>query len=152
MISKEQREQRLYKKHLLELTNAVSEFLNRFDELMTRLPTRENGRVVARLSNQLDLANDSAMYFGLDYSFKKIAARKEDGSSREENLLPVKDEDDNRQPTREEVELVLLKTKHDANYANTLAAEAGLSESEIQATGQLFRETNVALKEIRKHL
>ena len=65
-----------YKKYLIELTNAVSSCLNEQDKLMKQPSTAERGRQIGALLNQLDYANDLALHFGLDLSFKKIAARK----------------------------------------------------------------------------
>lgn len=76
------REERQYKKYLVELTNAVSAYLNEHDKLMKQPPTPERGRKIAELSNKLEMSNDAALHFGLDLSFDKIAARKKQAVER----------------------------------------------------------------------
>ena len=54
------------------LTVAVQNHLSLLDAVMKTPSTLERGREIAKLSNYLDAANDSAMHFGLDMSFKLI--------------------------------------------------------------------------------
>lgn len=53
------------RKHLAELSNANLGFIFQFDELMRQPSTVDRGKAVAKLLNALDMANDSARYFGL---------------------------------------------------------------------------------------
>lgn len=65
-----------HKKHLVELTNAVVGYLNVFDRTMKRPESRERGEQLAELANLLEMANDSAMHFGLGLSFNQIKKKK----------------------------------------------------------------------------
>ncbi|MBF0556372.1 MAG: hypothetical protein HQK96_17785 [Nitrospirae bacterium] len=60
------------KKYLSELTLAVSTALRELDKVMREPAGERRGREVAKISNWLNLHNDAAMHFGLDYSFAKI--------------------------------------------------------------------------------
>lgn len=61
-----------HKKHLIALTEAVTQYLTALDAVMKEESTFERDRKIAKLSNALDVANDVAMHFGLDYGCKKI--------------------------------------------------------------------------------
>lgn len=64
------REIRDLKKHLTELTAAVSDFLKAMDGAMLRSPAADRGKSVAALCNALDLSNDLARHFGLGIDLK----------------------------------------------------------------------------------
>lgn len=53
------------RRHLRALTAAVRAFLVALDAEMAKPASPERGRRVARLANDLDLANDAALHFGL---------------------------------------------------------------------------------------
>ncbi len=57
------------KKHLRDLSNAVTEHLAALDAEMVKPHGDERGRRIAQLGNALDLANDRVRYFalGVDY-------------------------------------------------------------------------------------
>lgn len=61
-----------HKKHLIELTKTVIHFLDQINDEMKKPSSFERGRRIAKLCNFLDLENDGAMHFGLNYTFKKI--------------------------------------------------------------------------------
>lgn len=61
------------KKDLESLTVAVVNALSHLDAIMKLPSTVERGKRIAEWSNQLEMANDYAMRFGLGYSWKKIA-------------------------------------------------------------------------------
>ncbi len=61
-----------YKKHLISLTKTVAQFLTAFDIIMKEKSTALRGKKLAKICNALDMSNDSAMHFGLDYGWKKI--------------------------------------------------------------------------------
>lgn len=65
------RELNKIKNHLKELTESVSGFLVRIDAEMKKPSTPERGKVIAGLSNALEIANDSARYFGLGVDYRK---------------------------------------------------------------------------------
>lgn len=60
-----------FKKHLKDLTESVSGFLVRIDAHMKAPSTPERGRIIAKLCNELEMANDSARYFGLGVDYRK---------------------------------------------------------------------------------
>lgn len=66
------REVRKLRKHLRDLTAAVSTHLAVLDAIMKAPSTPERGQFVARLANRLNVANDGALHFGLRLSFEKI--------------------------------------------------------------------------------
>lgn len=66
------REERVLRKRLRDLSTAVSTHLAVLDALMKAPSTPERGRLVARLANRLNVANDAALHFGLGLSFEKI--------------------------------------------------------------------------------
>ena len=61
-----------HKKSLVELTTIVVRFLAAFDKIMKMPESVERGKALAKICNVLDMKNDSAMHFGLEYGFKKI--------------------------------------------------------------------------------
>lgn len=61
-----------YKKALRQLTEAVQAFENAMDVEMKQPSTPERGQRIAKLLNQLTLANQGAMHFTLGYSFGQI--------------------------------------------------------------------------------
>ena len=65
------REARAKKKHLKELSGAVTTYLEAMDVEMQRADILARGRHVAALSNALEMANDKARYFGLDVNWRK---------------------------------------------------------------------------------
>ncbi len=66
------------RKHLQSLTGAVLKALNELDVLMKQPSTEARGRAVAKVQNALEMANDSARYFGLGVDYRKD--RKQGGS------------------------------------------------------------------------
>ena len=66
-----------YKKHLKYLTESVNHFLRQLDKVMWEPPAAERGKKIAELTNQLEIQNDSAMRFGLNYGWEKINKIKE---------------------------------------------------------------------------
>jgi predicted MarR family transcription regulator len=66
-----------FKKNLANLSSAVSNFLSAIDMVMETEESRERGKKIAHLCNKLDVCNDAAMRFGLEYSFKKINKMKD---------------------------------------------------------------------------
>ena len=68
-----QRELRAMRKHLKELTQAVSLALARIDtEMAVDRDMPSHGKRMGRIATQLDIANDEAMHFGLDKGFPEI--------------------------------------------------------------------------------
>lgn len=65
------KEAQRYRKALVELSNGTLGFLFQLDELMKQPSTYERGKAVSRLMNALEMANDSARYFGLGINLKK---------------------------------------------------------------------------------
>ena len=61
-----------HKKYLILLTKSVAQCLSRLDCIMREESTIERGKKIAKLSNFLEMENDSAMHFGLDYGWRKI--------------------------------------------------------------------------------
>jgi len=72
MKPKISRESRKHKKYLTELTETVAMFLTALDIEMKKPSTHDRGKRIAKISNALDMKNSAAMYFGLDYGWKKI--------------------------------------------------------------------------------
>jgi len=68
--------ERKYRKALDDLTVEVGAFLAALDIVMKRPPSPEKGKIVAKLATHLDMANDAAMHFTLDMSFRRINSRK----------------------------------------------------------------------------
>ncbi|KKK63951.1 hypothetical protein LCGC14_2989130 [marine sediment metagenome] len=64
------------RKELKDLTTSVLIFLKHLDLLMKQPSSVERGKKIATLCNNLDIANDSAMHFGLGFGFKKIGRLK----------------------------------------------------------------------------
>jgi hypothetical protein len=64
------------KKYLEELTSSVIKYLNGIESIMKKPSTFDRGKAIAKANNYLEFQNDSALHFGLDYSFKKIARLK----------------------------------------------------------------------------
>jgi len=60
-----------YKKHLTELTNAVLIALKAIDEEMDKPSSNERGKRIAKICNELDMANDSARFFALGVDYRK---------------------------------------------------------------------------------
>ena len=56
------------KEHLQKLTEATLWALDQLDREMKKPSTPERGKIIAAICNHLELANDSAMHFGLDLS------------------------------------------------------------------------------------
>ena len=71
-----QRDARKYKKALSELTLSISHFLANLDCEMQKPSSNERGRIIARLTNELDMANDSVLHFTFGQSFHSISLRK----------------------------------------------------------------------------
>jgi hypothetical protein len=68
--------ERKYRNNLREITNAVGFALGELDAAMELPSTVDRGRLIARIANQLDLANDRALHFGLGRDFKRISKDK----------------------------------------------------------------------------
>lgn len=64
------RELKKLKGHLNELTLSVTGFILRLDHLMKAPLTIERGKAIAALTNDLDMANDQARYFGLGIDYR----------------------------------------------------------------------------------
>ena len=67
---------REFRKHLQDLTASVLIFLAKLDYAMKRPQSLERDRIVARLANALEMANDQGLHFGLGRSFGAIKADK----------------------------------------------------------------------------
>lgn len=65
-------EARRQKKGVQDLTNAVTHAINQMEVLMKQPSTVERGRAIAKVLNELDLANDTARHFLLDVPLKKL--------------------------------------------------------------------------------
>lgn len=63
-------EQRKLKKHLTDLTSAVAQYIALLDQVMKERESAERGKRIAHLSNQLEMANDTARYFGLGIDYR----------------------------------------------------------------------------------
>lgn len=59
-------------KYLKELSHTVADFERALDKDMQTEASNGRGARIARLANNLTLANQSVMRFGLGYSWKKI--------------------------------------------------------------------------------
>ena len=66
------KEARKYKGALAELVGNVERSIAAFDDVMKEPSTNRRGKKIATILNFLDMANDGAMHFGLDWGFKKI--------------------------------------------------------------------------------
>ena len=64
------KEAKHFRKYLVELSNANLSFIAQLDELMKQPSTIERGRAISKLTNALDMANDSARYFGLGVDYR----------------------------------------------------------------------------------
>lgn len=60
-----EKQSRLMKVHLTNLTRAVRRYLELMDQVVKETPSPERGQRMARLSNALEMANDQARHFGL---------------------------------------------------------------------------------------
>lgn len=76
----EKRKNRDLKRHLTALTTTTLVFLERLDQVMREPSAPDRGAKIAKLSNALDFANDTARFNGLHISFrdddKKAALQK----------------------------------------------------------------------------
>jgi len=59
------------RKSVVALTTSITNFIARMDLLMKQPSTVERGRAVAKLMNELDMANDHARYFALGVEWRK---------------------------------------------------------------------------------
>lgn len=59
------------KKHLMDLTIAVGSFLILLDREMRTPSDAQRGRRIGILSNELEMYNDRARYFGLGIDYRK---------------------------------------------------------------------------------
>lgn len=64
--------EREYKKALLNLTAELNRGLRQIDVEMTKHESPERGKNIALISNNLDMALDSALHFTLGWSFDRI--------------------------------------------------------------------------------
>jgi len=64
--------EREVRRHLKELTQNVAVALARIDAVMDQPESNERGEMIAAIVNDLELANDSAMRFGLGMSFPAV--------------------------------------------------------------------------------
>lgn len=78
MAEKTERE---LEKGLKDLTQGVAYFLAAVDYLMKQSESETRGKAIARLCNELDIANDSAMRFTLGMSFPQIRKVKDEGEA-----------------------------------------------------------------------
>lgn len=62
----ERRRSRNLKKHLRNVTDAVTRFMTALDAEMEKPSTRERGGRIASLTNELNMHNDMARRYGLD--------------------------------------------------------------------------------------
>ncbi len=67
------KEGRAYKKALEKLCGQVEQSVSALDAIMKGPSTYSRGKNLAKIRNFLDMANDSALYFGLHWGWKKIA-------------------------------------------------------------------------------
>ena len=65
------------KRALRDLTRSVAAFVARMDNEMERPNSTERGGRISQLVNELDMANDRALHFGLDMSFPAIRKLKQ---------------------------------------------------------------------------
>lgn len=61
---------RRMRKHLVELSEAVTEHLAGLDAEMAKPSTVERGKRIAVLASSLDMANDRVRYFALDVDYR----------------------------------------------------------------------------------
>ena len=64
------KEERRLRQHLKDLTITVTSFLDALDREMAQPSTNERGQRIARLANDLNMANDNARFFGLNIDFR----------------------------------------------------------------------------------
>ena len=83
-MNPETKQLREYKKCLVSLTGSVAQALSLIDAAMRWPSTVERGERIAMICNALDMANDSAMHFGLGYGWKKIQNIKKGGDRKNE--------------------------------------------------------------------
>lgn len=69
MATKEERELR---QNLKDLTRSFLVLLARLDVVMKQPQSPERGKAIARICNDMDVANDCAMRFGLGLNFGQI--------------------------------------------------------------------------------
>lgn len=69
--------ERKLKQHLRDLSDAVTAHLSALDAAMKQPESAKRGRTIAKLANDLDLANDRVRYFalGVDYRTDKKGQR-----------------------------------------------------------------------------
>ena len=60
------------KQYLINLTSTVAKGLTAIDRIMKKPASVDRGRRIAKVCNALDIANDAAMHFCLNYDFEKI--------------------------------------------------------------------------------
>ena len=70
-IADAKREARKYKRALAALTAAVAQCVEELDATMREPESRGRGRKIAAVSNALEMANDTARYFGLGVDWRK---------------------------------------------------------------------------------
>jgi len=61
-----------YKKELQALTSRLNNLLGYLDKEMEKKESPDRGKNLAKIANAMDYANDYAMHFGLEMTFKKI--------------------------------------------------------------------------------
>ncbi len=66
-----------HRKHLIGLSSAVARALVLIDKEMKKPSNENRGKRIAEITNSLEMANDIALRFGLDYGFNKITKLKE---------------------------------------------------------------------------
>jgi len=71
-----EREARKYRKVLQDLSNAVLIYLSELDRVMKMPSNVERGKLVALLSNKLELVNDQVRYFTLGVDYRKDDKKK----------------------------------------------------------------------------
>jgi len=64
-------EERKLKKALKELSLAVSRFLRLLDDTMTQPEGKARGQAIAKLSNDLEMANDLVRFFSLGVDYRR---------------------------------------------------------------------------------
>lgn len=64
------------RRELQKLSCSVINQLARLDSEMKKPSSFEHGKIVAGIANDLDMANDFAMHFGLGLGFRKISKMK----------------------------------------------------------------------------
>lgn len=65
------KEARKYKKELEKLSQSCFIFLRKLDEVMKLPESASRGRMIARLSNELEYANDKVRYHSLGVDYRK---------------------------------------------------------------------------------